>query len=522
MIRWAVAMFALGCTGEEADKDDEEALDPATDTDEGEPEPQDTPETGDTGQTTAGPCAADPALAITSLAAVPGQFSTLLEVQVELSSAAQAAVQCTLDSDPQEIFFAESTEAGTSHTLRLSGLIPREAYSCSAAPVCPEGTAQDFVYQTDPAPADMRQLTVEIDPVLGMEGAWTVAPFSGGAFFAQTWIVAWGPDGRPRWWWPLPAGVGVWIEARYHVGSGEFVWGGGFDEEGRIRTIDLWEGETYAWAPPGWETTEFHHDGKQIADGRLMTLEIRENSEGGDEWDGFGLRIHDPATGEVDFDYDSQRGVDEGYLRTAGGFGDSDPYHANWMDWQETDAGPVVYVSLCFEQQILALDGATGEMLWLLGADLGWTVQDGLGNTLSDEDLPQCQHGLEVDGDTLLVYDNGWQRQESSVAEWQIDAEQRIATRLWTWTDGWYEFALGDADWLPGDRVLVTKAASFGEAEITEVDQATGQVASRMRFDQGGYTYRAERYDGCDLFTSVRACEALATRYAELERLLKP
>jgi hypothetical protein len=519
MIRWAVATLALGCTGE-ADKTGTPDESPATD---GDPSPQTTLQTGDTGQdTTQAPCSADPALAITSLTPTPGQFSTLLEVQLELSSAAQAAVQCTLDTDPQEIFFAESTEASTSHTLRLSGLVPRETYSCSAAPICPEGAAQAFEYETEAAPQDLRQLAVELDPALGMEGAWTVAPFSLGPFFDQTWIVAWGPDGRPRWWWPLPVGVGIWIEARYDVEAGEFVWGGGFDDQGRIRTIDLWDGETYAWAPPGWEDLTFHHDGKRIDDGRLMTLEIRDNSEGYADWDGFGLRIHDPATGAVDFEYDSQRGVDEGYLRTAGGFQDTDPYHANWMDWKETDRGPEIYVSLCFEYQILALSATTGDMLWQLGPGLGWTVQDALGAPLSDDDLPQCQHGLEVSGETFLIYDNGWERAESSVAEWHIDAEQKIATRLWTWTDGWYEFALGDADWLPGDRVLVTKASQFGLGSIVEVDKATGQVANQMSLDQGGYTYRAERYAGCDLFTSVRECESLATRYSEVEALLVP
>ena len=38
----------------------------------------------------------------------------------------------------------------------------------------------------------------------------------------------------------------------------------------------------------------------------------------------------------------------------------------------------------------------------------------------------------------------------------------------------------------------------------------------------GGLTYRAERYDGCALFSSVKDCTDIAARYCELEPLLTP
>ena len=73
-----------------------------------------------------------------------------------------------------------------------------------------------------------------------------------------------------------------------------------------MRIVDLWDGERYAWAPTGWPDTDFHHDGKRIADGRLMTLEGRPNRSGARSFVGFGLRAHDPETGEVSFELDSQ------------------------------------------------------------------------------------------------------------------------------------------------------------------------------------------------------------------------
>ncbi|MEQ1571371.1 MAG: hypothetical protein ABMA64_37430, partial [Myxococcota bacterium] len=290
--------------------------------------------------------------------------------------------------------------------------------------------------------------------------------------------------------------------------------------EGRLRIVDVWEGERYAWAPRGWEQVVFHHDGKRVADGRSMTLELRENVAGAVTFDGFGLRLHDPATGEVSFDYDSQGLVDAGVL-PPGTETKRDPWHANWMDWQDGPAGPEVYVSLCFSRQILAIGEPRGDLRWQLGAGLGWTVVDADGAALGDEALPQCQHGLEVEGDRLLVYDNAQDRDGSSVSEWRIDPATRTATRLWLWEEpGWQLDYLGDVDALPGGRVLVTQATTFGPAQIVEVDRASGRVASRLSFDDRGYTYRAERIDGCDLFTSVSACPSTRERFDRVAALL--
>ncbi len=241
-----------------------------------------------------------------------------MDVAVELSAPASVGVQCTAVLDPTEIFFGEGVEPLTSHSVRLSGLIPGKEYACSAAPICPTlaGPATAFTYTTGAPPADLRRLTVDVDPVLGMQGAWTVAPFTLNAFNGDTWFVVWGPDGGVRWWWPAPEGVGMWVELLWYPLQGEFVWGGGMDEQGRIRRISMWDGETYAWAPPDWQDTEFHHDGKQIDDGRLLTLEIRENTRGNVEWDGFGIRLHDPVTGTIDFDFNSQVLADAGHLPT--------------------------------------------------------------------------------------------------------------------------------------------------------------------------------------------------------------
>jgi len=469
-----------------------------------------------------GDCGPQDGLEVLSLEAIGWHPDTMVELEVTLSSPATVAGACVADDEPDQIFFAESTDQAEVHTLRLSGLLANKSYTCAAAPTCPTQLAPAAVttYQTSAPPSDLRQFTVVVDPVLGMTGAWTLAPYAETDFASDTWIAIWGPDGRVRWWTELPQGPGIWIEARYHTEDDTIVWGGGFDPQGRIRVLDMWDGELYAWAPDGWQDTVFHHDGKRIADGRLMTLEIRENSVGNNDWDGFGIRVHDPDTGVVDFEFNSQKLVDEGILEEGGGgFGGNDPYHANWMEWHESAAGPQVYVSLCFSEQILAIDATTGELDWLLGEGMGWTVLDAAGDVISPNALPDCQHGIEVIGDNhLLVYDNGQFQPNSAAEEWIIDPDAMTAQLIWSWTEpGWSEWYLGDIDDLGNDRVLLTEAPG----PVVEVDRATGQVASRMTFNNGGSTYRAERYDGCDFFTSVKECEDLAVRYAEVEALLE-
>lgn len=78
-----------------------------------------------------------------------------------------------------------------------------------------------------------------------MTGAWTLGPYRLQDFTGTTWLVIWGPDGRVRWWRPLPTGVGQWVEARYDTFDDKLVWGGGMSSEGRQHVVDMWDGDTY-------------------------------------------------------------------------------------------------------------------------------------------------------------------------------------------------------------------------------------------------------------------------------------
>lgn len=479
------------------------------------PTPTGTPPTATTADTGPfEPCGAS----VVQVAATAGAPGTGVSLAFTLDRPVPAVARCVPDDDPDHVVFGESTTAAHDHTVRLLGLRAGTAHTCTVAAAC-EGEAlppASVAYTTPRPPTGIGPFEVQVDPVLGATEGWTVAGLQGGG---SGYAVIWDAEGRVRWWHALPLGVGIDVEL-LHSGGDLFTWGGGYSAEGRVRQVHLFDGEVYAFAPTGWEQTVFHHDAKALPDGRLLTLEQRENRKGPHVWTGFGIRAHDPVTGVVDLDLDSQRYVDEGWLAEPEPL-DADPYHANWVDLSED--GSEVYVSLCFGQQLLALDAVDGALLWQLGPGLGWSVQDASGVELGDAALPQCQHGVDVlGGGRFLVYDNGVVRRTSSASEWLVDPVARTATRIWHWTEtGWYEPFLGDVDRLSDDRTLVVEASLFDRADLVEVVRSTGAVAGRMTLTSGSL-YRAERYDGCAFFDDATACGALADRHGRFEAALTP
>lgn len=477
-----------------------------------------------------GPCATEPGLAVAGALAIPGPNTNDAQISLHLTEEAAVAVLCTSDEDPADQHLVESGVASRTHSLRVQGLRPEEPYTCRAAPTCP--VMGDYPIElsfTTGAPPSLPRLEVTVDPALGMTGYWTLLPYEGGGGCGGTSHLAiYDADGVPRWWYRLPQGAFVDVEALWHPEDRTIVWGGGWLREGAARVVDLWEGDTYV--TPSWPRSVYHHDAKRLPDGRILTLEEADDRWGPYyEWTGFAIRAHDPATGTLSLDVHSQRYVDEGWLRFAGGaWWDTDPYHANWMDlYEDPVEGDVLYVSLCNDRSILALDAATGDVRWKLDAFGGWTALDPTGAPAPERfALPQCAHGLEVLGrDVLLVYDNGADRSFSQVTELHVDAAAREVRVGWQWWEpGWHEGSLGDVDDLGNGRVLVTMghpecwSESPGDrSAVVEVDRATGRVASRLELpDPDGVLYRAERYDGCALFSSVEACPALGDRAREL------
>lgn len=451
--------------------------------------------------------------------------ATAVDFDVLVSSVADVAVACTADDDPLETHLVEGSDLSEG-SLRLHGLRADSLYHCAATTTCPvaAGPAHRFDLRTDPLPADVPATSVERDPSIPLAGgAYTI--FNHQLFCsegANNQLVIVDPEGRVRWYHPLPEGLDAGVEALPGP-DGTIVWGGGGTSDGAPAVLTL-DGDTIERvAYEGSEEELFHHDGKRLADGRYLTLSMESNSADGVSWLGFGIGRYDPNLGELDWAWNSQAAADQGALPS----GQDDPWHANWVDMAVLDGRDTALVSLCNLSQIAAVDVATNQVDWTWGAGGDFTLTDPTGQTLPDTEWPQCIHGPEVSDGRILVLDNGRFRQESRVARYLVDRANRRAVLEWTWTDGWYQGHLGDVDELPGGHVLVDQASfeCFGDdpedrSRIVEVDY-DGNVLWRLQLDdQGATSYRAHRVPSCGFFSDARYCPDVASRLAELAPLL--
>ncbi len=341
-------------------------------------------------------------------------------IDVTLSDPAAIAVACTRDADPTEVHLAESA-AAESHQLRINGLLAGESYTCAVALTSPRAPARTTPFTITTAPARYRipEMRIALDESLPMTGgAYTLfnhERYCAGDSTQRLLIVD--PEARVRWHHELPAGMDMGIEARPNS-DGNIVWGGGNTPEAAAEIVSLSGEVLYKVDFPRAYRTDFHHDGKQIASGEILTLEYSQNHTATANWRGFTLRTFDPASGDQTWEWKSQSGYDQGVL--PGGAGDV--YHSNWVDIHEEVDGATAYVSLCNRYQVLAVDVATGNVKWLFGPGGDFTLYGPDGNRLPDSFYSSCQHGLEVaDGNRILMYDNGWAHGQSRAVEFEID-----------------------------------------------------------------------------------------------------
>jgi hypothetical protein len=168
--------------------------------------------------------------------------------------------------------------------------------------------------------------------------------------------------------------------------------------------------------------------------------------------------------------------------------------------------------------QLHRLDPEAGERVWSLGPGQDFQLLYSDGTPAPASEWFFGQHAPKVQGDRLLVYDNGVGRPReaySRVVELRLDEAARTATLLWSYReDGWYTPIWGDADWLPDGDVLVVRAvcAACGagpreRTQLMQVDPERGEVVWRLTHDEVQDTgYRATRLGGCDLFANRQLC----------------
>ncbi|MEQ1506498.1 MAG: lectin-like protein, partial [Myxococcota bacterium] len=461
---------------------------------------------------------------------------TTVDLAVTLDAEAALAVACTRAGRPDEVSFYTSASA-VDHAIPLRGLAADSRYDCALIATCPASPAPvRFPVVTDALPDVMPEVAASTPgPTATTAPPFLLLGHDRHCVDGSTRMVAFDLDGEIRWYDEGVPDIDIAFETQY-LGDGRFSWGGGYYDGYPPQIVTVDHQVEYTVDTPASQSHVFHHDGKVIDDGEILLMMIEEMTDGDQRWDGFAVGLVDPATQTDTYYYTAQTAVDAGDLPP----GDGDPWHANWADYQHDSVnGDRLYVSLCNLGEIIAIDAATQQVLWMLGEGGDFEVRYPSGEPVpADLAYTQCQHGLEFvrdpgggDGGTLLVYDNGVHgRGASRLAEYALDPTTGTATLNWGWTEPeWSEPAWGDADYLPGGHVLGTMGHSCwsrfpdDRSSVVEVDPVSGDVAWRLDFlDVNDAIYRSERVDLCDVFPISTLCPSAAFSLSELAPLFDP
>lgn len=256
-------------------------------------------------------------------------------------------------------------------------------------------------------------------------------------------------DGQPVWWveddragalisrtWLLPDGSGV----AYGVSEN--------DLRAPDRLAEIIEISWDHTQRTVIDVPDFHHDFVQLPDGYAAIIsDVREID---------GNNIYGDALVEV-------HGDEQTVLWTVWDDRpwDEDKAHPDEPRWDWSHANAVDYdvdtdtytLSMRNLNTIVHLDGATGQELWAHGegGDFPLVGDAERGSTV-------LQHQFDLEGDSLLVFDNGASATlDSRVVEYTLDFDAGTAEEVWTYrTDpALFTYALGNVGRLPdGDRLI--------------------------------------------------------------------
>lgn len=403
-----------------------------------------------------------------------------------LPSAEPAEVTCR-GEDPFEVH-----RAAADGEVVLYGLLAGTTYRCTFS------TGGVLTFTTDALPDDLPAWEVAGEAGWGEYTLFNHCTDRKGDRQAKLLVVD--REGRLRWYHHVPYDAAD-LDAGY-LGGGRFLYGGGYSAPPTV--VDL-AGETVSQAPEATTGGEYHHVAERIGTGEIAALATSPNTFGALAFSGAVLEVFDGDLAAVAWEWDTQQGIDAGWF-PAPEPGDRDPYHLNAVAF----VGDAVYASFRDLSRIVRFDRATGERTWTLG----------LGGDLALDDGGQFygQHAPEIDGDRILLHDNGVGRpggSSSRVLELEVDLAAGVARTVWEWTEpGWYEPVWGDVDRLPDGHVLVARphcgacaGGGAGPTQLVEVDPATDEVVWRLsESEEDDAGYRAERIDGCALFANERYC----------------
>lgn len=395
----------------------------------------------------------------------------------------------------------------------LAGLLADTTYRCT---VPDAKRAEVLEFTTDPLPDGLPTASLVEDGPAGGDYVF-LNHGTNDKDDRETKILVYDAEGRLRWYHWVPYNAPD-LDVHW-LGDGTLLYGGGYRALPTV--IDL-RGEVVLAAPGPFEPDgAYNHTVERLADGTYLTTETspnRDPAQPANEWSGFVIERLSPEMDEVVWSVRSQDLVDRGELPVPTNPLDNDPYHLNALEWLDQDGE--VAASLYRLSEVLWVDVDARAVVDRFGWRSDWALVDDAGEPLPAAEWFYGQHAVEVDGDRVLLHDNGTGRPSpapySRAVEYTLDPATRTARVSWEWTEpGWFEPIWGDVDRLPDGRVSVTRAhcskcslLTEQRTEVVVVDPSTGAADWRLRFSAPSDTgYRSEWYDGCGLFHRVGTCD---------------
>ena len=266
-----------------------------------------------------------------------------------------------------------------------------------------------------------------------------------------------------------------------------------------VGNIDLYEGSEIVRIGFDGEIIESYnvpwmtHDFVELPDGDLMAIAY---DFGGTEDD------EDPVRGDKLVRVNIEDGSTETFWSTwdvydpsTHGYqdGDSTWTHANALDYSDED--DALYLGIRDMGTIIKLDAQTAEVEWGLSGDANSFTWIGEG------DGWELEHQFELQGNRMLVFDNGnSERASSYVQEYTLDFDAMTAERTWLHEaePPLFVWALGDVDTLPSGDLLVTYATSGLYQRINRGGTVLWELGSPLGY-AAGYTTLISSLDSVDL-----------------------
>jgi hypothetical protein len=408
------------------------------------------------------------------------QTSARIEWRLQLEDVQDAYVEYGLDGELDQI--AEVAVDGAEFTASLIALKPGREYTIRATVVSSAGTyaSSDEILTTATVPSLIPDIEVSYSSLDGPRPGYLVSSI----VKERSTAVILDGEGDVVWWHPKQDVPGVISRATLSQDQTAVVYLMERTHEDMLHMptelvrVSLDGSEMRTHVIPG-----AHHDMVELPDGTVGAIvfdqvqsefgthivdRIDELSPDGD------VRTVWSASDWIEFDPD---------LVAEAAHDDMGYTHANALDYDE-DLGAYL-IGLRNLDMIVAVERSSGEVLFQIGGK-GSDYE----STETTERFFEGQHQFHLEGDSLLVFDNGpASAYESRAVEYLLDDEEGTAEPVFVHLSDPPVFCtvLGDVDRLPSGNTMVTWSSAGQLDEVTP----DGEVVWRLQLAYGaalGYT----------------------------------